>query len=153
MAANQMDEAATRRLKIGQKLVVPGKGGAAAAATAAAPVQNDAALDAAASALSKAPSASADSAAPATAAPAAAPSVAPAAAPAAAAPAAAAAKPAEQAVTGSSVPVEILEDIKLDDFVKNQKITVEVFKKMNPDVVVTDGVLKTNTVVFVPGAE
>ncbi len=155
MAANHMDEAATRRLQVGQKLVIPGKAAAAAAATAAAPVQNDAALDAAASALAKAPSApvAADVTAPAaTAAPAAAaPAAAAAATPAAAAPAVKA--PAEQAVTGSSVPVEILEDIKLDDFVKNQKITIDVFKKMNPDVVTTDGVLKTNTVVFVPGAE
>ncbi|MGE4563341.1 MAG: LysM peptidoglycan-binding domain-containing protein [Victivallaceae bacterium] len=152
MAANHMDEAATRRLQIGQKLVIPGKAGAAAATTAAAPVQNDAALDAAASALAKAPSAPA---AVDTAAPAAATSAAPAAAtPAAATSAAPAVKaPAEQAVTGSSVPVEILEDIKLDDFVKNQKITIDIFKKMNPDVVTTDGVLKTNTVVFVPGAE
>lgn len=150
MAANRMDEAATRRLQIGQKLVIPGKGGSAAAATAAAPVQNDAALDAAASALSKAPSAPT---AVDTTAPAAAPAAATAATPAATTAAPAVKAPADQAVTGSSVPVEILEDIKLEDFVKNQKITIDIFKKMNPDVVATDGVLKTNTVVFVPGAE
>ncbi len=35
MAANNLDDAATRRLQIGQKLIVPGKGGAAAPAKAA----------------------------------------------------------------------------------------------------------------------
>lgn len=139
MAANNLDEAATRRLQVGQKLVIPGSG-ATVAATAGtqAPAQVNNALDAVGNALDKlsdAPAAEAK-AVPATT-PAAAEKVA----------------PAEETVSGGSMPIEVKENVKIDDFVKKYNMTVDAFKKINPDVNVADGELKAGSVVFVPSAE
>ena len=151
MAANNLDDAATRRLQIGQKLVVPGKGGAVTA-----PVK-DAAPVADAAPVTAATTAPAETAA--------APMVeaAPAAAPAEAAPAEAA--PAADKVDDAQIPVsqmdQVAADISVRDYLKAKNLTMDEFKKLNEMMIpsfrangedVMDAIIPQGTALFIPAA-
>ncbi len=142
MEANNLDEAATRRLQIGQKLVVPGaKVTASVKASDAAPAVEAPAVKPVETVSEDALSA-VDNALNETA-------VQPAAAPATAAPAPVV-PAADDVVLGGSVPALVKEAVKLEDFVKTHNITADVFKKLNGDIVLTDGMIPAGSVVFVP---
>ena len=145
MAANNLDDAATRRLQIGQKLVVPGKGGAVTA-----PVKEAApAADAAPVTAAAAPAETA-----------AVPMVeaAPAAAPAEAAPAA-------DKVDDAQIPVsqmdQVTADISVRDYLKAKNLTMDEFKKLNEMMIpsfrangedVMDAIIPQGTALFIPAA-
>ncbi|MBR2641778.1 MAG: LysM peptidoglycan-binding domain-containing protein [Lentisphaeria bacterium] len=154
MAANNLDDAATRRLQIGQKLVVPGKGATVAPAAEPAPAPaNGPAVETA---------------------PAAVPAVTPAVetAPAEAAPAAAeagtAAAPVEAApatdkVEDTLIPAtrmdQVTADISVRDYIKAKNLTFEEFKKLNKTVLPAfrpngedelDAIIPQGTAIFNP---
>ena len=137
--ANNLSNEATRRLKIGQKLLVPGKSAAAMPTqTAPADQQDDLSkiLKEAENTQNAAPAANTEAAAPA----------APAAQPAQAA--AETAAPATN-VTGDSVFVELPADITIEEFAKVNKTTVETLRKLNAEIP-ADGKLKAGMILFVP---
>lgn len=147
--ANNLSDAQVRRLQIGQKLVVPGKGSVTASAPAA--TKSQAANNELEALLNNAESAPvAPAAAPATTpAPAAVetPVQAPAATP-AATPAPVEVK--TEVVSGNSMPFEVEQDgITLDDFAKQHNTTAAALKQLNADLP-ADGTLKKGTVIFVP---
>ena len=165
--ANNLTDEATRRLQIGQKLVIPGKGATVAAAAPAAPA---AAPAAASSEVSPKTAAAADdviNALPETPAPetAAAPAAPEAAAPAEVVPEAApAAAPAGEAMTEElepTVPDYIGKGVRLGDYLQQKNISLETFKKYNPSALThfsregdneLDAVAAENGVmVFIPG--
>ncbi|MBR4957147.1 MAG: LysM peptidoglycan-binding domain-containing protein, partial [Lentisphaeria bacterium] len=147
MAANNLDDAATRRLQVGQKLVVPGKGGAAAVkesapAEAAPVVKESAPVETAAAPMFEA--------APAEAAPAAAP---------------AEAAPAADKVDDAQIPVsqmdQVAADISVRDYLKAKNLTMDEFKKMNEMMIpsfrangedVMDAIIPQGTALFIPAA-
>lgn len=131
--ANNLSDAATKQLKIGQKLVIPGKEGAADSAASSAPV---------AAAAAPAPAATATAAAT-PAAPAAATATAAAATP--AAPAAGAAIDAGD----PSTPVQLTKDMTIEEFAAEQKTTVDKIRALNQDLD-KSGKLKSGQIVFVP---
>lgn len=147
--ANNLSDAQVRRLQIGQKLVVPGKGSVTASAPAA--TKSQAANNELEALLNNAESAPvAPAAAPVTTpAPAAVetpvqtPAEAPAATPA----------PVEvktEVVSGNSMPFEVDQDgVTLDDFAKQHNTTAAALKQLNADLP-ADGTLKKGTVIFVP---
>ena len=135
MAANNLDDAATRRLQVGQKLVVPGKGGAAA-------VKESAPVETAAAPMVEA--------APAEAAPAAAP---------------AEAAPAADKVDDAQIPVsqmdQVAADISVRDYLKAKNLTMDEFKKLNEMMIpsfrangedVMDAIIPQGTALFIPAA-
>ena len=147
--ANNLSDAQVRRLQIGQKLVVPGKGSVTASAPAA--TKSQAANNELEALLNNAESTPvAPAAAPATTpAPAAVetPVQAPAATP-AATPAPVEVK--TEVVSGNSMPFEVEQDgITLDDFAKQHNTTAAALKQLNADLP-ADGTLKKGTVIFVP---
>ena len=147
MAANNLDDAATRRLQVGQKLVVPGKGGAAAVkesapAEAAPVVKESAPVETAAAPMVEA--------APAEAAPAAAP---------------AEAAPAADKVDDAQIPVsqmdQVAADISVRDYLKAKNLTMDEFKKMNEMMIpsfrangedMMDAIIPQGTALFIPAA-
>ena len=149
MAANNLDDAATRRLQIGQKLVVPGKGGAVTAHVKdAAPVADAAPVTAAA--VQTEAAAPVAEAAPAEAAPAAAP---------------AEAAPAADKVDDAQIPVsqmdQVAADISVRDYLKAKNLTYDEFKKMNEMVIpsfrangedVLDAIIPQGSALFIPAA-
>lgn len=143
--ANNLSNAQVRRLQIGQKLVVPGKGSVTASAPAATKSQaanNE--LEALLNNAESAPVAPATTPAPAAVeTPVQAPAATPAAAPA----------PVEvktEVVSGNSMPFEVDQDgITLDDFAKQHNTTAAALKQLNADLP-SDGTLKKGTVIFVP---
>ena len=155
--ANNLSDEATRRLQVGQKLVVPGRSSAksAAAASASASASSTAAVPAVRQDAPKAaPAESAPAASPAPAKPADEldklvdnVSTAPA--------ASAESVPAAAADTGASelsdsVPDVVLEDsISLEDYAKKHNTTVEVLRKLNSNIGDT---LQKDQVVFLPAA-
>lgn len=171
--ANNLTDEATRRLQIGQKLVIPGKGAATAATAAAAPAPAAPAAapaPAAPAASSEVPAttaAAADSVindlpeTPAPAAPVAVETPAPEspAAPSVIAPASEAAPAAEELET--TVPDYIAKGTRLGDYLQQKKISLETFKKYNPSALSNfsregdnelDAVAAENEVmVFIPG--
>jgi len=158
MKANNLTAAAAKRLKVGQKLTVPGKGTAAAATTPAAATPatpgNDQLDNVLSEAEVKAPAAAtpatATPAAPAAATPAAA-SAATAAAPAGAAPAAAA-PAAEEAVPAlNQIPVIVDEDTTIEAFAAKHNVTVDKLKELNPGTLPASGKLTKNLLLMVPG--
>lgn len=150
MSANNLNDSTARRLQVGQKLVVPGMG---AAPVASAPVATpsyynttptpsattdkatNAALDAVDSALDTVPSESAPVTPAVTTTPATSSAVDVA---------------ANDEFIGGSTPVEVKEATKLDDFAKANGITADTFKKLNGDVVLTDGMIPAGSIVFIP---
>lgn len=147
--ANNLSDAQVRRLQIGQKLVVPGKGSVTASAPAA--TKSQAANNELEALLNNAESTPvAPAVAPATTpAPAAVetPVQAPAATP-AATPAPVEVK--TEVVSGNSMPFEVEQDgITLDDFAKQHNTTAAALKQLNADLP-ADGTLKKGTVIFVP---
>ena len=169
--ANNLTDAQTRRLQIGQKLVVPGK--SARTASTAVAAAGTAAVSSTATATS--PVVATTTTTTTTTAPAAgaattattddvaldlsaalneaanAATAAPAAGSAAVGDAATAVSEAE-IVIGSSTPVEVTEEVDLETFATNNKTTVEALKKLNSDLPV-DGKLKPGLILFVPAAE
>lgn len=143
--ANNLSDAQVRRLQIGQKLVVPGKGSVTASAPAATKSQaanNE--LEALLNNAESAPVAPATTPAPAAVeTPVQAPAATPAATPA----------PVEvktEVVSGNSMPFEVEQDgITLDDFAKQHNTTAAALKQLNADLP-ADGTLKKGTVIFVP---
>ena len=127
--ANNLSDAQVRRLQIGQKLVVPGKGSVTASAPAA--TKSQAANNELEALLNNAESTPV--------APAAAPATTPA--------------PVEvktEVVSGNSMPFEVEQDgITLDDFAKQHNTTAAALKQLNADLP-ADGTLKKGTVIFVP---
>lgn len=147
--ANNLSDAQVRRLQIGQKLVVPGKG----SVTVSAPVatKSQAANNELEALLNNAESAPVAPAAAPTTTPAPAvvetPVQAPAATP-AAAPAPVEVK--TEVVSGNSMPFEVDQDgVTLDDFAKQHNTTAAALKQLNADLP-ADGTLKKGTVIFVP---
>ena len=143
--ANNLSDAQVRRLQIGQKLVVPGKGSVTASAPAATKSQaanNE--LEALLNNAESAPVAPATTPAPAVVeTPVQAPAATPAATPA----------PVEvktEVVSDNSMPFEVEQDgITLDDFAKQHNTTAAALKQLNADLP-ADGTLKKGTVIFVP---
>ena len=158
MAVNNLDEAATRRLQIGQKLVIPGKNAAPAVPVAA--VESGAPVEAAPAEAAPAEAAPAE-AAPAETAPA---ETAPAeAAPAEAAPAEAGASSADAALI-PSVMERLDASVKVGDYIRSKGMTLEQFKSLNGSVMETlpgvhtgsnelDRVIPEGTMLFVPVLE
>jgi len=141
MKANNMTEEQARRLQIGQKLVVPGKGTAVAATAPAAPVEAaaapvDAAAPADAAVAPAATAAPADAAAPA----------------ATAAPADAAATAADAAAATSTDILEVGADTTAAEIAKQRGITVEELCRLNTGLN-PDASVKKGEVVFVPAAK
>ena len=166
--ANNLTDEATRRLQIGQKLVIPGKSATTAATAAAAPAAAPApAAPAASSEVSATTAAAADSVindlpeTPAPAAPVAVETPAPEspAAPSVIAPASEAAPAAEELET--TVPDYIAKGTRLGDYLQQKNISLETFKKYNPSALSNfsregdnelDAVAAENEVmVFIPG--
>lgn len=174
--ANNLTDAQTRRLQIGQKLVVPGKSTKSASTTAAASSGSAATSTTAVTASSTAAAttaatASSDAAtttpATGTAAVTTSDDIAldlsaalnEAANAATTTPTAgtatgdtATAISETEIVIGSSTPVEVTEEVDLATFATNNKTTVEALKKLNSDLPV-DGKLKPGLILFVPAAE
>ena len=175
--ANNLTDAQTRRLQIGQKLVVPGKSTRSASTTAAASSGSSAATSTTAvtasstAAATTAATASSDAATTTPAAGTAAATTSDdialdlsaalneAANAATTTPAAgtatgdtATAISETEIVIGSSTPVEVTEEVDLATFATNNKTTVEALKKLNSDLPV-DGKLKPGLILFVPAAE
>ena len=149
MAANNLDDAATRRLQVGQKLMVPGKGGAVTAPVKdAAPVADAAPVTAAL--VQTEGAAPVPEAAPAEAAPAAAP---------------AEAAPAADKVDDAQIPVsqmdQVTADISVRDYLKAKNLTMDEFKKLNEMMIpsfrangedVMDAIIPQGTALFIPAA-
>ncbi len=127
---NNLSDAATKQLKIGQKLVIPGKEGAADTAAVTAPVAETSAPAPVATSTSAAPAA-ATAATAATATP--------------AAPAAGAAIDAGD----PSTPVQLTKDMTIEEFAAEQKTTVDKIRSLNQDLD-KSGKLKSGQIVFVP---
>lgn len=154
MAANNLDDAATRRLQIGQKLVVPGKG--ATVAPAAEPAPAPAVVPAVETAPAVTP---AVETAPAEAAPAeAAPEAGTAAAPVEAA-------PATDKVEDTQIPAtqmdQVTADISIREYIKAKNLTFAEFKKLNEMVFPAfrpngedeqDAIIPQGTALFIPAA-
>lgn len=144
LKANNLSEEAARKLRVGQKLVIPGKTASAAADKAAAPAVPAEAAPAAPEIPAEAPSVPTEAAptAPTAAAPA---EAAPAAAPAAAAPAAE-----EAAANLGNYEMTVVEDqqIKAADFAARHGISVEELRKLNPGM--KDEVFTSGQMLFVP---
>lgn len=144
--ANNLSDEATRRLQIGQKLVVPGKGGAVSAAstkpvqptTPAAPSIDDMLRTAENAEVNDAPKIPpADNSA----------SVVPAVTENPVVPVTE--KP-NEIVTGNSQLFEITDDqISLEDFAKKYNTTVSVLKQLNPELP-KDNTLRKGSVIFIP---
>ncbi|MBO5762613.1 MAG: LysM peptidoglycan-binding domain-containing protein [Lentisphaeria bacterium] len=167
MAANNLDEAATRRLQIGQKLAVPGKSAAAAAAPAAAtpapaatPAVDDTALDNKLNSLPEvgapvttdAPVTTVDPAAPVT-------SDAPVTTVDAADPAAAAAPAVKEDEYRESLTDTIPKGTRLGDYLKSRNLTLDEFKRDNQSAMASfqkngedelDSIATESTYVFIP---
>lgn len=142
--ANNLSDAQVRRLQIGQKLVVPGKG-AVTAAPASAAVETTPASREMDNLLKGAASAAVTE----TATPAPANEV-PATVTETAAPAPAPVEVKTEVISGNSMPFEVDRDgITLDEFAKQHSTTVEALKQLNADLP-RDGMLKKGTVLFVP---
>lgn len=151
--ANNLSDAQVRRLQIGQKLVIPGKGGAAAvAATPAQPQTSSGEMDALLKNAESAPVTQApvpttgsDSQAPAPT------TVSDSQAPAptgAQAPAPTEVK--TEVVSGNSMPFEVDRDgVTLDEFARQHNTTAAALKQLNTELP-ADGVLKKGNVIFVP---
>lgn len=144
--ANNLSDAQVRRLQIGQKLVVPGKGAATAQAPAEKSTQAPASeMDAL---LKNAETATVTETTPATT-PAPANEV-PATVTETAAPAPAPVEVKTEVISGNSMPFEVDRDgVTLDEFAKQHSTTVEALKQLNADLP-RDGMLKKGTVLFVP---
>ena len=146
---NNLSDEATRRLQIGQKLLVPGKSAAAPVpvAPASAAPQDDLTKmlqEAEQTPAAPAPAADAPAATPAAATPAAPAADAPAATPAAVEKAA----PAND-MTIDSTFVEVTADTTIEEFAKANNTTVDVLRKLNTEIS-ADGKLKAGELVFVP---
>ena len=142
--ANNLSDAQVRRLQIGQKLVVPGKG-AVTAAPASAAVETTPASREMDNLLKGAASAAVTE----TATPAPANEV-PATVTETAAPAPAPVEVKTEVISGNSMPFEVDRDgVTLDEFAKQHSTTVEALKQLNADRP-RDGMLKKGTVLFVP---
>ena len=142
--ANNLSDAQVRRLQIGQKLVVPGKG-AVTAAPASAAVETTPASREMDNLLKGAASAAVTE----TATPAPANEV-PATVTETAAPAPAPVEVKTEVISGNSMPFEVDRDgVTLDEFAKQHSTTVEALKQLNADLP-RDGMLKKGTVLFVP---
>lgn len=142
--ANNLSDAQVRRLQIGQKLVVPGKG-AVTAAPASAAVETTPASREMDNLLKGAASAAVTE----TATPAPANEV-PATVTETAAPAPAPVEVKTEVISGNSMPFEVdRDDVTLDEFAKQHSTTVEALKQLNADLP-RDGMLKKGTVLFVP---
>ncbi len=141
---NNLSDAQVRRLQIGQKLVVPGKG-AVTAAPASAAVETTPASREMDNLLKGAASAAVTE----TATPAPANEV-PATVTETAAPAPAPVEVKTEVISGNSMPFEVDRDgVTLDEFAKQHSTTVEALKQLNADLP-RDGMLKKGTVLFVP---
>lgn len=124
---NNLSDAATKQLKIGQKLVIPGKEGAADTAAVTAPVAETSA-PAPVVAASTAPAATAT------------------------APAATTTAPAAGAAIDAgdpSTPVQLTKDMTIEEFAAEQKTTVDKIRSLNQDLD-KSGKLKSGQIVFVP---
>ena len=142
--ANNLSDAQVRRLQIGQKLVVPGKG-AVTAAPASAAVETTPASREMDNLLKGAASAAVTE----TATPAPANEV-PATVTETAAPAPAPVEVKTEVISGNSMPFEVDRDgVTLDEFAEQHSTTVEALKQLNADLP-RDGMLKKGTVLFVP---
>ena len=142
--ANNLSDAQVRRLQIGQKLVVPGKG-AVTAAPASAAIETTPASREMDNLLKGAASAAVTE----TATPAPANEV-PATVTETAAPAPAPVEVKTEVISGNSMPFEVDRDgVTLDEFAKQHSTTVEALKQLNADLP-RDGMLKKGTVLFVP---
>lgn len=142
--ANNLSDAQVRRLQIGQKLVVPGKG-AVTAAPASAAVETTPASREMDNLLKGAASAAVTE----TATPAPANEV-PATVTETAAPAPAPVEVKTEVISGNSMPFEVDRDgVTLDEFAKQHSTTMEALKQLNADLP-RDGMLKKGTVLFVP---
>lgn len=142
--ANNLSDAQVRRLQIGQKLVVPGKG-AVTAAPASAAVETTPASREMDNLLKGAASAAVTE----TATPAPVNEV-PATVTETAAPAPAPVEVKTEVISGNSMPFEVDRDgVTLDEFAKQHSTTVEALKQLNADLP-RDGMLKKGTVLFVP---
>ena len=142
--ANNLSDAQVRRLQIGQKLVVPGKG-AVTAAPASAAVETTPASREMDNLLKEAASAAVTE----TATPAPANEV-PATVTETAAPAPAPVEVKTEVISGNSMPFEVDRDgVTLDEFAKQHSTTMEALKQLNADLP-RDGMLKKGTVLFVP---
>lgn len=142
--ANNLSDVQVRRLQIGQKLVVPGKG-AVTAAPASAAVETTPASREMDNLLKGAASAAVTE----TATPAPANEV-PATVTETAAPAPAPVEVKTEVISGNSMPFEVDRDgVTLDEFAKQHSTTVEALKQLNADLP-RDGMLKKGTVLFVP---
>ena len=142
--ANNLSDAQVRRLQIGQKLVVPGKG-AVTAAPASAAVETTPASREMDNLLKGAASAAVTE----TATPAPANEV-PATVTETAAPAPSPVEVKTEVISGNSMPFEVDRDgVTLDEFAKQHSTTVEALKQLNADLP-RDGMLKKGTVLFVP---
>ncbi len=136
MAANNLDDAATRRLQIGQKLVVPGSAGKAHAAVIAGETVSEPATPAVSAQPAAGQDVSVDDVEAAMNSGAALPQ-----------PEAAVAA---ESVVGGSEPKEVKEDTRLEDFVKTYNITADEFKKFNVNAVTADGIIPAGSIVFIP---
>ena len=149
MKANQMTAASAKRLRVGQKLVIPGKGESVASAKTSGKsasgksVEEKApAKDALGEVLNeaevKAPAATAAAAAPQGAETKSIDVVTPA--------------PKEEAAPAlSQIPVIIKEDTTLEAFAKAHNVTVEKLKELNPGALPADGKLTKNLLLMIPG--
>ena len=134
--ANNLSDDATRRLQIGQKLLVPGKSAAVQPVQTAPANQQDELsriLKEAENTQNAAPAPAANTDAP------------------AAQPAKTASETAAQAsnVTGDSVFVELPADITIEEFAKINKTSTETLRKLNAEIP-ADGKLKAGMILFVP---
>lgn len=144
--ANNLSDAQVRRLQIGQKLVVPGKGAATAQApaeksTQAPASEMDALLKNAETATVTETTPATTPAAPAGETPAAVTETTPTPAP---------VEVKTEVVSGNSMPFEVDRDgVTLDEFARQHNTTAEALKQLNADLP-RDGVLKKGAVIFVP---
>lgn len=142
--ANNLSDAQVRRLQIGQKLVVPGKGAVTAAPASAAVETTPASRE-----MDNLLKGAASAAVTGTATPAPANEV-PATVTETAAPAPAPVEVKTEVISGNSMPFEVDRDgVTLDEFAKQHSTTVEALKQLNADLP-RDGMLKKGTVLFVP---
>lgn len=123
---NNLSDAATKQLKIGQKLIIPGKEGAADTAAVTAPVTETVAPVAPAATATSAAGTTATATTP-------------------AAPAAGATIDAGD----PSTPVQLTKDMTIEEFAAEQKTTVDKIRALNQDLD-KSGKLKSGQIVFVP---
>ena len=142
--ANNLSDAQVRRLQIGQKLVVPGKGAVTAAPASAAVETTPASREMDTLLKGAASAAVTETATPAPA------NEVPATVTETAAPAPAPVEVKTEVISGNSMPFEVDRDgVTLDEFAKQHSTTVEALKQLNADLP-RDGMLKKGTVLFVP---